>query len=331
MITELTPAQTAKFNEYVDRWLGIGHSTAPCDFDKARLAVIDAYKAVKLTPPEYFIGPVNGPYEAAVAVNILTNFMENNVPFVDSEDLNQQVLAKLPGELLTPQTISIENQVYGHHEYWLGYVEFFLKECGLTDLSIAEPLIRLAEVCGWWVPLNNVAILQHRPEEIHMDREANPPRLHNPNGPAIKFRGENSKSNVYAVRGVRVSKKIVDRNYNAADIDAESNAEVRRIMVEFYGLEKYVSESNFVEVNTDDFGTLYRKEQNGDEPIMVVKVIDATADKVTGEFRNYFIRVDPNAYGGLTTAHAAVASTWRNKDGTFVFPTPEDYDPDIET
>jgi hypothetical protein len=330
MINELTPEQTAKFDFYVDRWKKIGYSTEPCNFEKAKAAAIAAYKAVKLTPPEYFLGPVNGPYEAAVAYNILSKFVENQVPFRDSDHLNELVLAALPEELLKPQTISIENQVYGNHEYWLGYIEFFLRECDLKDLVIAQPLIDMAENCGWWIALNSVAIFEHRPEEIHLDTTVEPPRLSNETGPAIKFRGENSRSNVYSVRGVRVPKKVVDRTFTAADIDAESNAEVRRIMVEFYGLERYVTDSKFVEVNTDDFGTLYEKEQPGDEKLMVVKVIDATPQP-DGTYRNYFLRVDPNAYGGLKTARAAVASTWRNKDGSLLFLSPEDYDPDVET
>ena len=75
-------------------------------------------------------------------------------------------------------------------------------------------------------------------------------------------------------------------------------------------------------MHTDDFGTLYRKEQAGDEPIYAVNVICPT----TG--REYFIGIDPKAYGGRAgkEAKAAVASTWRDDETKeLVFAAPEEY------
>ena len=65
---------------------------------------------------------------------------------------------------------------------------------------------------------------------------------------------------------------------------------------------------------------------------MMVKVVNSTIEP-DGTYKDYFIRVSPNAYGGLKTARAAVASTWRNNDAerSLVFKNPEDYNPDIET
>lgn len=50
-----------------------------------------------------------------------------------------------------------------------------------------------------------------------------------------------------------------------------------------------------------------------------------------GSFRDYFLRVDPHAYGRITTARAAVASTWRNGDGSLFFKAPEEYEPVMES
>jgi hypothetical protein len=46
---------------------------------------------------------------------------------------------------------------------------------------------------------------------------------------------------------------------------------------------------------------------------MMVKVVNSTQEP-DGTFKDYFIRVDPNAYGGLKTARQAIASTWRDED-----------------
>lgn len=150
-------------------------------------------------------------------------------------------------------------------------------------------------------------------------------------GPAVSY-GENSPSNVYAIGGVRVTRNIIDRKYTCADIDVEVNAEVRRVMIDLYGQGRYIADSGAEIVNVDDFGTLYKKDFANDEPMMMVKVINSTAEP-DGTFKDYFIRVDPKAYGGLTTARAAVASTWRNNDAerTLVFKSPNDYDPSFQT
>ena len=60
------------------------------------------------------------------------------------------------------------------------------------------------------------------------------------------------------------------------DIDEESNAEVRRIMIERYGPARYLKDDGAVKVSEDRFGTLWRKGVDGDEPIVMVEVIDST-------------------------------------------------------
>ena len=52
-----------------------------------------------------------------------------------------------------------------------------------------------------------------------------------------------------------------------------------------------------------------------------------------GTVKRYLLRVDPNAYGGEASRfiHAAVASTWRNADGSLTFSDWRDYDPDAES
>jgi hypothetical protein len=333
MITKLEQHQIDLFPAYVKKWVDIGLNTEPTDMIEAVKAIKAAYTKAGIPEPEYFIGPVNSPHEGAVAEALLNYHVKNKTNFKSGADLNKRLLEEveqfnkgtLPFKL---GSISISNQIYGSQEYWLSYYDYFMKECGL-DLNLVEPLIALSKVCGWWTPLANIAIIQHRAEEIHRDSEN---RLHNENGPAVKFRGENNASNVYAVHGVRVPKKVIDRDYGVAEIESENNAEVRRVMIDLYGQSKYIVDSGAQVVHADDFGTLYRKEIPGDEPLMMVKVVNSTQEP-DGSFKDYWIRVDPNAYGGLKTARAAVASSWRNQDAerSLVFKNPEDYDPDIET
>lgn len=334
MIDKLTPEQEAKCPEYVKKWCDIGFNTEPTDMIGAVDAIKRAYVVAGLPEPNFFIGPVAGPYEGAVVEALLKEHMNKGTDFKNAADLNNRILAELEDYLANPNgrtfDLSISNQIYGYQEYWISYYDFFQNECGL-DLSLVQPLNDLAKVCGWWTPLADIAIIQDRASEIHRDDQG---RLHNENGAAVKFGrdGRESRSNVYAVHGVRVPKLVIDRNYGVKEIESENNAEVRRVMIDLYGQSKYLLDSGAEVVDSDDFGTLYRKEIPGDEPLMMVKVVNSTMEP-DGSFKDYFLRVDPNAYGGLKSARAAVASTWRNNDTerSLLFKSPDDYDPDIET
>jgi hypothetical protein len=333
-IDKLSQEQIDKFPEYVNKWVKIGINTEPTNMTKAKKFIKKAYEVAGLTPPKYFIGPVNGPYEAALAEDILKQYAKNGVQFKNEKDLNTKVIDDINEQLKNkPKKVDISNQIYGYQEHWLSYYDYFRRECKL-DIDLIDPLIELSKVCGWWTPLKNVAIIQHRAEEIHRDSEG---RLHNPNGAAIKFRGtcwanwhSNGVNDVYAVHGVRVPKRVIDGDYTVKDIESETNAEVRRVMIERYGQSKFIVDSGAKEIHKDEFGTLFVKELDNDEPIMMVKVVNSTQE-TDGTFKDYWIRVDPNAYGGIKTARAAVASTWRNKDGSFVFKSPEEYDCSVET
>jgi hypothetical protein len=134
------------------------------------------------------------------------------------------------------------------------------------------------------------------------------------------------------VNGVRVPAHVVEspEKMTADQIEKETNLEVRRVMIDAYGREKFILDSNSKIVHSDDFGVLYRKDLVDDEALMMVKVVNSTPEP-DGSFKDYFIRVDPNAYAGLKTARAAVASTWRKEDGSMLFENPDDYNCEIET
>ena len=100
--------------------------------------------------------------------------------------------------------------------------------------------------------------------------------------------------------------------------------EVRRVKIDQYGQSRYLQDTGAEVVAEDDFGVLYRKSLGDDEALMMVKVVNSTPEP-DGTFKDYFIRVDPNAYGGLKTARAAIASTWRNEDESLMFDDPNDY------
>jgi hypothetical protein len=75
-------------------------------------------------------------------------------------------------------------------------------------------------------------------------------------------------------------------------IRAEVNAEVRRVMIERYGLSRYLLDSKAIKLCEDEFGELYKADLEGDEPLVMVKVMNSTPE-TDGSFKPYFLRVHP--------------------------------------
>ena len=76
-------------------------------------------------------------------------------------------------------------------------------------------------------------------------------------------------------------------------------------MTELYGQDRYIRDSGVKPVHADDYGTLYRKEVPGDEAIVMVKVVNSTAEP-DGSFKDYWLRVPPT----IQTAREAIAWTF---------------------
>jgi hypothetical protein len=143
-----------------------------------------------------------------------------------------------------------------------------------------------------------------------------PRRLHNATGPAV----ESDVENLYFWHGVMVPAFVVTRPewITVKHIETEENAEIRRVMIERFGQSRYLTESGATEIHRDDFGTLYRKEIPGDEPLVMVKVVNSTPEP-DGSFKDYFIRVNPT----MKTARQAVAWTFEKEE--------HEYEPELQT
>ena len=198
---------------------------------------------------------------------------------------------------------------------WVSFISFFRHVTKLpVDYSKWQHWETLAEVSGPRIVHPEFCMISDRPELLTVDSENRP---HNDTGPFCRWR---DGSALYAVHGVRVPWWIVEHpeRITFENIESESNAEVRRVMTEKYGAARYIMDSGAVEIERDDYGTLYRKDVPGDEPIVMVNVVNSTPEP-DGSFKDYFLRVPP----GITTAHEAVAWSFGK--------TSETYAPMIET
>lgn len=162
--------------------------------------------------------------------------------------------------------------------------------------------------CGWWRPTPRVCFMIDRPIELELDDSG---RVHR----KLKY---SDGFTVHAIHGVAVPDYIATGQFNAEDIDRMRNVEVRRVMIEDFGMERYLRETNAQEIQRDQYGVLYRRVLDNDEPLVIVKVRNSTAE-ADGTYKDYFLRVPPD----ITTARQGVAWTFEMKS--------EDYSPKKET
>jgi hypothetical protein len=157
--------------------------------------------------------------------------------------------------------------------------------------------------------LDKVALVSERPLSLKHDERG---RLHSESGPAITF-GDGYR--IYSWHGATVPADVIEKPslLTADRIMSESNAEVRRVMIERFGLSKFIIASGAKKVHEDECGILYRKEFFNDEALVMVKVINSTPEP-DGTRREYFLRVPP----AIQTAKEAVAWTFEMSPAQYV-------------
>jgi hypothetical protein len=111
--------------------------------------------------------------------------------------------------------------------------------------------------------------------------------------------------------GVRVPERVILRpaELTPQEILGERNAEIRRVMIERFGHDRFVLESGARAIHQDDTGALYRIDLPDDEPLVLVHVKNATPEP-DSSFRTFFLRVPPD----MQRARQAVAWTfWKGE------------------
>ena len=187
--------------------------------------------------------------------------------------------------------------------WWWGgsYTSFFREVCGLElqgDLwDRAQAYEDTMQAACWWYPHSDFIIACERPTVIkrelvnhNVPRGWGSHRLHSLDGPAVGFR---DGWGVYAVHGVRVPADIIEDNSSitVARIESETNAEVRRVMIDLYkggrdaggGPGAYLADSGatIIHEDLDPLGAtrrLLRKEVPDDEPIVMIDVQNSTQE-----------------------------------------------------
>jgi hypothetical protein len=170
--------------------------------------------------------------------------------------------------------------------------------------------LEIARSAGPWWALDGLAIVAERPLVLRRDDRGRP---HCADGPAIAWA---DGLEAFAWHGVAVEPWVIrePERITVARIDATSNAEVRRVLVERFGEERLVREGGAELLDSDVVGRLWRRRIDAEptrwgprreEPVVMVEVLNSTPEP-DGTRRTYFLRVPPT----MRSAREAVAWTF---------------------
>jgi len=181
---------------------------------------------------------------------------------------------------------------------------------------------------GWLWPHKDFVMVCEPPVQLHMEAAPAPgqrfPRLHAENGPAILWRDGTA---LWFMRGVRLTQQIVEQpgTITAEQIRAETNAEVRRVMIDRFGAARYLRaiDAKVRHEDKDQYGFARRllvADIGDTEPLTMVEVVNSTPEPIgyvpeaeaagvwvgSRWHKVYTLRVPPS----MQTAGAALAWTF---------------------
>jgi hypothetical protein len=310
MQKKLTQAQLDKLPYYRDKWIAIGLATGPCDRPTVEKSVDLLYTCGGLAPPTYKIW-ARSPMEGAHIAQLL---LPESADGKTIADIQAMITSGKPIVALDITSAILSHARFGQHDAgWLSLYDHEFNEVGRAQVENIRGLLEMAQ-CGWYWAFDQAIVLCERATELHRDEQF---RLHNTMGAAIKFP---DGFGVHAIHGVRLPADIIEdpKSITVKRIQTENNAEIRRVMVEKYGLDRYLTDSGAKVISKDAFGSLLSSNQDDDEPIVAVQVLNSTPEP-DGSTRTYIIRVPPT----MKTPQEALAWTFGLKEN--------EYKPEIET
>lgn len=311
LISDMSPEQEKQVPVWRKRWFEIGTRTGPAKKKAAVSAAMILREALGVTKKPIVIW-ANSPLQALQILGVL-----NRAEATSLEDLKRKAA------MAKPEMSFLGQALWGQVEaFWICFYTFCRDILGIRYVEKQNKLLNawadLAHSTFWWWCFENYIVFSERPTEIHLvpPPEGGTERLHNTAGPAVAFK---DGTKYWYVEGVRVPSKIVEapEKLTAGDVRSETNQEVRRIMLQRMGLEKFLKESGseIIHSEEDPPRRLHRTAQfpGEPEPHVYVEVQDPSTERM------YFLRVPPT----VTTCTEAVAWTFGL--------TAEQYKPEVET
>jgi hypothetical protein len=192
--------------------------------------------------------------------------------------------------------------MFGQHEAdFLALYDLFRRTGRVQIPERFEPLMRVARNAGWWWPLRRTCIIAERPSRLMRDAGH---RLHCADGPALLYPDGWA---IHAWHGVRIPAWFVeDKQRITPDaIEAEENAELRRVTLEIFGFDRYIAARGARLIAEDKClgqpRQLFEIDLKG-ERVCVLRVVNGTVE-ADGRQRQFHVGVPLEC----KTPHEAVA------------------------
>jgi hypothetical protein len=274
IISKITPEQKAQIPVFVDKW--IKKASEKMDRDKAIQAVKETYTLMGEETPIVIFG--RSPFEAAIMCSIfLDSFKKTNPEKLSkqlSSQLDSQLFSKLGSQLDSQLYRQLYSQLYrqlyrqldsqldnqlsrkiGSNSwllttYWLAWAGWYdyAKFIGVTfDDKIYNLFLSFVSEVSFIIPYKGIAFISEKPSELHWSDDD---RLHNDAGAAVRYEDGYS---LYSFNGVSVTEKIImsPEKITVEEIETEENLEVQRIMIERFGVDKYLIETGAKLIDSD--------------------------------------------------------------------------------
>ena len=307
-IDKLTEEQIARFPEWVDKWIKIGLSIEPADFEMVTKAALKAYSLCNLKKPIVVLR-MSSPYGATIggplAWKLLKDFSDKKMITAQVGDqvgdqVRDQVWDQVGAQVWDQVGDQVGASLWGQHDAgWLSWASYLDDVMGLTCLS--RGLRQAGANAGWWWAYQGVAILTERPKRLVRDGQG---RLHSGDSLALEYP---DGWGIYAWHGVRVPERVIRGDYSAHDALRESNAEVRRAMIERMGAERFFGELKPTVVHSDQDGLgMNRRLLRIKVPGSRTGYLQSVEVTCPSTGRQYILGVPSD----IQTCQAAVASTF---------------------
>lgn len=305
MITDISQRDWDRVDEFREVYRQIGLSTENLPQDEVFKIIDDLYGFLGYDRPLKFY--VDSPLSALISRFFISDVCKDQL----EGQIGDQLWNQLEGQ--------IWNFWYGSFYSYYACFYSFIATLGVETSKIENNLYYANELLnlGWILPYQGICIISKKPNKI-MSNDFN--QIHCENGPAVEYEDGYS---MYCWRGIRVEKNWIESpdSITIKQIQNQQNVELRRAMIEIIGYDRYLKESNAIEIDRSqlngqdivlyeaDFGYLKAK---------IVELINCTQEN-DGTYKHYFHRVPKT----INDAHSAVAALWGLPK--------EKYNPTIET
>jgi hypothetical protein len=199
---------------------------------------------------------------------------------------------------------------------WPAWRTYFTRVCGLSLGDITETLAAIGIVhsrCGPLTLHRDFAMVSERPCVLRRDAGG---RLHSDNGPAIAWRDGWS---LYLWHGLRIPSShewIIETpgRITPAAIEAERNSELRRVMLERFGFERYLAARGARLIAADQLHGRPRRLLEIDvagETLLVIEVTNGSRER-DGSRRTFHLGAarDPRTHAPARTPAEAIANSY---------------------